>query len=139
MLANMKDYEPSLPAEQTVQFANGIPGFRERKRYSIIEVEDTPFSRLQSLDEEELAFLIVSPFVFFHDYEFTIDEAVQAELSIEDVKDLDIWVIVSVKDEFMDATANLMAPVVVNRKNGAGKQVILQGTVYETRHSLFPE
>lgn len=86
-----------------------------------------------------LAFVIVSPFVFFKDYDFNLDESVVEALDITSEKEVAVFVILTVKDPFQQTTANLQAPVIFNVEKKMGKQVILTGTSYETRHIIFQE
>ena len=74
------------------------------------------------------------------DYEFELDDAVQKELGIKDQEDMLIYVIITIpQGRIEDMTANLTAPVVLNKKNMQAKQVVLEKGGYTTRHRLFPE
>ena len=52
----------NVDESQIVSFPNGLYGFEEYHKYAIIEAEYKPFYWLQSLDEQNLAFIIVDPF-----------------------------------------------------------------------------
>ena len=70
--------------EEIITFAQGIPGFEKFQRYLIIQSnEEEPVAYLQSIDENQLHFVIVDPFFIYKDYEFRIDEADQLELDIQ--------------------------------------------------------
>ncbi|MDX5476625.1 MAG: flagellar assembly protein FliW, partial [Bacillaceae bacterium] len=45
----------------------------------------------------------------------------------------------TVHEQFQETTANLQGPVVINVNKKLGKQVILTGTSYETKHKLFEQ
>lgn len=122
--------------EQVYQFENGIPGFEEEKEFAWIEIEDSPFSYLQSLQEPALSFLLTDPFVFYPDYEF--------ELSDQDVEnlggkeDIRISVIVTLKDPMEESTLNLIAPVICSDTTKKAAQIILHNSEYATKHKLQP-
>lgn len=120
-------------------FNEGIPGFEGSKRYVMVPMGETaPFNYLQSLDEPELCLLIAEPFVFFPDYEFDVpDEELQKlDLNSEN-KELAIYTVVSVPEDFKLATANLLAPLVINISNKKAMQYVPGKSVYTTRHFLF--
>ena len=127
--------------DKIVHFAHGIPAFEEEKEFVIIPYDsESPYLFMQSLSTPDLAFLITIPFLFFPDYEFELDDAVQKELGIKDQEDMLIYAIITIpQGKIEDMTANLTAPVVLNKKNMQAKQVVLEKGGYTTKHRLFPE
>ena len=129
-----------IEEDKIVHFAHGIPAFEEEKEFVIIPYDESPYLFMQSLSTPDLAFLITMPFLFFPDYEFELDDAVQKELGIKDQEDMLIYAIITIpQGKIEDMTANLTAPVVLNKKNMQAKQVVLEKGGYTTRHRLFPE
>ncbi|WP_248929416.1 flagellar assembly protein FliW [Paenibacillus hamazuiensis] len=130
--------EMEISDDKIIYFPSGIPGFEDMERFTIIEPDPSiPFSYLQSVQNGELQFILVDPFVCFSGYEIEIPEAVQEELQIQSFEELVIRSIVSVQDKLDKATANLLAPIVINVKKMIGKQVVLHDSVFTTRHNLF--
>ncbi|WP_028551005.1 flagellar assembly protein FliW [Paenibacillus sp. UNC451MF] len=128
----------TIDDKEIIHFPTGIPGFEELKKYVIIRPDaDLPLSYLQSVENPELSFIVTDPFVFEPNYEFVLPETAKEELKASLEQDIVVWSIVSVRDDFKNATHNLLAPLVINMKERLGKQVILQNTSYKTRHSLF--
>jgi flagellar assembly factor FliW len=128
--------ELEIESTDIIEFVHGIPGFEEYKQYVILELEDSPFAYLQSVEKGELAFIVVEPFVFFPQYEFDIPEIALEELRIRSGQEVLIRSIVSAKDKLENATLNLVAPIVINSEQRLGKQVILTNTEYSTRHKV---
>ncbi|QTH42293.1 flagellar assembly protein FliW [Cohnella sp. LGH] len=121
-----------------IHFKEGLPGFEAYKAFNLFENESNkPFGTLQSTDQETISFVVVDPFLFFKDYEFDLAETSCQELQIRQAEDLLIRSIVSIRGEAGEASVNLVAPIVVNRTNREGRQVILTNTRYSTRHRLF--
>ena len=118
--------EPDL-LELTV--LGGIAGFAGAERFALVEVSETsPLFRLSSLDQPGLDFLVVPPAVFFPDYAPEIDDASAARLALTDAEDALLLVILTVGDDIAAATANLMAPVVINARTRQAAQVVVEDT-----------
>ncbi|WP_083711696.1 flagellar assembly protein FliW [Domibacillus epiphyticus] len=131
--------EKELQEADILTFANGIPGFEGEKKFVLLAFPDnTVFYALQSVTTPELCFVVTDPFSFFLDYHVKIDDATIETLKIEKEEDVTLLSVLTVQDPFEKTTANLQAPVIINKKNQTGRQLILTGTPYETRHALFP-
>ncbi|THE12345.1 flagellar assembly protein FliW [Bacillus timonensis] len=133
-------YHGEVQIEETeiIDFASGIPGFLEEKKFVILPFgQDTGISVMQSVGNSQLAFAVTNPFFFNKEYDFTIDDQVVEQLQIDSEEDVTVYVILTVQDPFEKTTANLQAPVVLNNKKQVGKQVILTNTSYQTKHSIF--
>jgi len=130
--------EVDIKDEDVLYFEKGIPGFPDEKKFVILPLnEDGSFSVMQSVGTEGLALVIVSPFDYFKDYDFKLEDSVVDELSIESENDVLVYSILTVEDPFDKTTANLQAPVIINKKNNKAKQVILVEEAYKTKHNLF--
>ena len=131
--------EIEVDEAKILHFKEGIPAFENEHEFVLIPFEkDSPFSFMQSLASPDLAFLVTTPFIFFPDYSFEIDDDIMAELDITEEEDLKIYSILTIPNgEIKKMTANLMAPVVINAKNMKSKQVVLDKSPYQTRHLLF--
>lgn len=128
-----------VPQDAILSFPFGLPGFPDEKEFAFLPYQaDSPFAFLQSTIEANLTFLTINPFLFFKDYEFEINDQAARELDLESSKSMQILNIVSIVDKVEDMTANLLAPVVINWENRTAIQVVLEKTVYTTRHRLFP-
>lgn len=126
-----------IQEDQFIDFPQGLPGFEQLRTFTLIAIDpELPFSYLQSVEEANVSFLVVDPFVFFPDYEFDLPESVQLELDIRRPEDIQVWSIATVQGNLQEATVNLLGPIVINLASGKGKQVILHNTEYQVRHKL---
>lgn len=142
MKLNTKNFgEIDICEEKIISFPEGIPGFEYEKEFVIINNEDeqSPFHWLQSVNNPELAFVIIDPFVIFSDYTIDLPKTVQDKLNIKDEKDVAVYSIVVVPKDVKKMTANLLGPIIINVKERLGKQVILDDTRYTTKHYIFPQ
>lgn len=127
-----------IDENEIFHFEKGIPGFNDEKKFILIPLsDDDTFSVMQSVEKMELAFVVSDPFSFFMEYDFKLEESVVEELELDSEKDVSVFSILTVQDPFEKTTANLQAPVIINRKNRRAKQVILHNEQFSTKHPIF--
>ncbi len=128
-----------LAEDRALRFSDGLLGLPDSTSYALIEVEDSPYAWLQSLNEPELAFLTTSPWDFYPDYDLEINEEDQRLLDLNTPDAAEVLVLLTVhrqENEAVDITANLLGPIVVNSDTRAARQVILEGSPYSTQEPL---
>lgn len=109
-----------------IELVEPMPGFPDRTRYALVRLdEDGVLCSLKSVEDPELRFLVVPPTVFFPDYAPELDDSVVDALRIERAEDVLVLVVVNPGEKASSATANLLAPVVVNTVNRQATQVVL--------------
>jgi len=119
-------------------FANGLPGFPQTKKFSLTSLEaDSPFFLLESIEDQEISFIVVNPFFFYPDYEFEINDPLKSNLKITKEEDLLILNIVTLKKSLQESTVNLLAPLIFNLKERIGEQIILDERSYQIRTPLL--
>jgi flagellar assembly factor FliW len=119
-----------LPETRTpeLSFAGGLAGFPCSERFRLLAVPDAgPLFLLCSLDEPGLEFVVVPPGVFFPDYAPELDDASAARLELDDPADALVLIMLTIGEDITRATANLLAPVVVNQRTLQAAQVVVQG------------
>lgn len=133
--------EIEVKENDIITFPDGIPGFEDLKQYIIIENpdKDVPFNWLQCIDNIDLTFVIINPFVFKSDYEFDLPQNVIEKLQIKSQQDISIYSIVIIPEDVSKMTANLAAPIVINHIHKKGKQVLLQDNNYNKKHLILDE
>ena len=128
------------PEDKVLTMPSGIIGFPVSTRYLILDHDrDVPFKWLQSVDQPELAFVIVDPVWFKPDYRVTIALDEIDELGRIDKADLVMFVLLTIpSDDPSRMTANLRGPVVVDARSRVAKQLILHDD-YPTRAAVLHE
>jgi flagellar assembly factor FliW len=130
--------ELEINEQEIIEFPQGILGFESTKSYVVLGFEEqAPFKWLQAVEDSALAFVIAEPFLFFPGYEFDLADEDAKLLEAAKLEDLCIYVIFVIRDKTTEASANLMAPIVVNAAKGKAKQVVLNTEKYTTKHLLF--
>lgn len=117
-------------------FNKGILGFEQYTKFFFIKHDDS-FYLLQSVENEELAFIVTNPFIFYTEYEFSLSMQDREELRISDQSEVGVCTIVTWGDQLTQITTNLVAPLVLNMKERLGKQVVLVNSSYATKHPLL--
>lgn len=120
-----------------ITFPQGIPGFETYHHFVIIRLdEENPLACLQSLDDSRVHFIIISPFVIHLNYEFKIEATDQSEIGIQAEKEVEVWSMVTGNENIQEATINLLAPIIINKRNRQAKQIILHNSAYRTKHAI---
>jgi len=130
--------ELEINNEDIITFPEGILGFDNINRFIVLGFEEqAPFKWLQSIDDAEVAFVIVEPFLFFPDYEFEISDEDKKLLEINNLEDILVYIILVIREKASESTANLMAPLILNQTKRKAKQIIIQTQKYTTKHKLL--
>jgi flagellar assembly factor FliW len=125
---------------EEIVFPNGILGFEEYVRFLLIGDDQTyPAWALQSAEDSWVSFTMVDPLAFFPDYSARLSDADKTVLHFEPGDTLQVLCVVSVPENPNAATANLLAPIVINRRTNLGRQVVLSDSAYSVRQRLFVE
>jgi len=125
---------------QKVKIPQGLFGFEDNKDYVLLDdSEHAPFFWLQSLDEKELAFIMINPFFFRKDYEANVTNEELAEIGLTSPENALIFVIVTIPQDGSSMTANLQGPIIINKENMTGMQAILSDAKWKTKHDIIAE
>ncbi|MEM9563407.1 MAG: flagellar assembly protein FliW [Actinomycetota bacterium] len=120
-------------------FAQGLLGFPNSSTYVVVEVEDSPYFWLQSVDEDDVAFLATSPFLFFPGYDLVLGDEEQRSLDVDDPEQVEVLTLLTVHragEQPESITANLLGPIVVNIESRKALQLVLDNPDYTTRVPL---
>lgn len=117
---------------KAIHFADGLPGFHDRKDFIILEHKPgSPFLWLQSMDAPDLAFVLMNPFLMKSDYLQDLSTEEEALLKNENDEEIIVFSLVTIpRGEVKKATVNLMGPIVVESKSRKARQVILANSGY---------
>jgi len=124
---------------QRITFPQGLLGFETLKDYVLLDAERQPFYWLQSLDVEQIAFVLINPFLFRPDYEMNIDNEELLPVGITDPGKALIFSIVTILSDGSPMTANLQGPLIINRDNKHGIQAVLTDSRWKTKHDILAE
>lgn len=132
--------EIEINKEEIITFEEGIPGFEEYTKYVIFsQGEDYyPFLWMQSIEEPYVAFIIIDPKIPVPDYYVDVNDSEIESLKISDLNNVSIFTIVVISNNDTKITTNLKAPLIINKSNNKGKQVIINND-YDIRHIIYKQ
>jgi flagellar assembly factor FliW len=111
----------------TIDLAVPMPGFPRHRQFVLVRLNDEGLLyAFTSTEDPELRFLVAPPEPFFPDYAPEIDDEVFAALNTTDPDRLLLLVVITAGVN--ETTANLLAPIVVDRDSRRAMQVILNGS-----------
>ncbi len=123
--------------ERLINIPSGLFGFEEYTDFTLVDSEYEPLIWFQSLQEPNLAFLLIDPFIIADDYEADIDDSELLRIGIKDPADVSVFTIVTVPGDGGPVTANFQGPLIINKKNHLCMQDILDGSKYTTKHNII--
>jgi flagellar assembly factor FliW len=127
-----------LPEALVVEFPEGFMGMHHLRRFAVVEssVASSPFLFFRSLDDGEVGFGAADPGQLFANYE--VDFNVEREvLDIRSDDEARLYVVLTIGENPMRTTANLLAPILVNQRTRIGRQLVLSDSRYSTKHPII--
>lgn len=127
--------------DEIITFASGLIGFEDRRKFVLLGTSDADevLVWLQSLEDENLAFVVVQPRFIKPDYQPEIQVEEIRDLEAEDEKELLLLSIVTIPEDVSKMTANLKAPLVINAKKNTGKQIVLNDNRFQIKTPVLAE
>jgi flagellar assembly factor FliW len=130
-------------AEDLITFPEGLPAFEHLHQFLLVTRDNLrPFIFLVSAEQPTVRFVCLPVQILRPDYGFELAASDCGWLAPPggyhaSSPELDVFVILTLS-EGAPATANLMAPVLVNPERRLGAQVILAGGAYSHATPLWP-
>lgn len=111
-------------------FPDGVVGLEHLRRFALVEdARIAPCLWLQSLDEPEIAFVVVDPRLVNPDYSPVLPDTPAAGV-------VHVLTIITLDPEPQRSTVNLLAPIVIDSQAHLGRQVVLHESGYSIRHPI---
>jgi len=128
-----------------LDFPLGLPGFERARRFGLVErAAAAPLVFLQSLDFPELCFVAAPVELIDREYHLDMTADDLRELGFDEnqqprIGDEVICLALLSSPENGRPTANLLAPVVIERASRRAVQAVRSDSRYSHQHSLTPE
>lgn len=133
--------EVDLDDEKIIEFENGIMGFEDCKRFTILfdnEAEErSPISWLQSIDDPMVALPVVSPITVMAGYNPVVEDEYLEPLGKLNDENLVILLSIRVPQNIRDITVNLKAPFIINSDTKKGCQLIAENKDYDIQYNVY--
>ncbi len=127
--------ELEIAESSIITVIGGILGFPNDSKFILLEY-NPPFSWLQSVENPDLAFVVVNAADFGEEYLISLPVG-DKDLDMVEEDSVAVLNLVTVRPDPTTTTVNLKAPIVVCLKNMRGKQVVLDDERYPVRFPLW--
>lgn len=117
----------------------GLLGFEDEHEFVLVEEPDSPVCWLQASDEPQVALPVIEAFLIYPEYNFDLSDAEAAALKLEGPADATVLVVLTARAEPPMVTANLLAPIVLNRAERQALQIVLADTQYPMRYPVLTD
>jgi flagellar assembly factor FliW len=126
--------------DKIITMASPFPGFPDSQRFIIRpHGKESPFFWLQSLEDPELAFVVISSTALIPDYQPKIAETTLLDLQLKGAPPELLLILTIPHGEPKKMTANLLGPIVLNPAKRLACQALLDPSVYELGWPVFIE
>ena len=133
--------EIDLAEDKILTFDNGILGFEDYKRYTILfnneDGKEQTISWLQCVDEETLAIPVINPLLVKEDYKPVVEDELLKPLGELTDENILVLLPMTIPADLEKMTANLKAPFVINSDTKKGCQIIVENKDYEVRYKVY--
>lgn len=135
--------EVDLDENKVITFEDGIIGFEDCKRYTILynneEEDGSTISWLQSLDAPELALPVISPLSVMADYNPIVEDDVLQPIGELTEDNIIILLTLSVPSDITKMSVNLKAPLIINADTKKGCQIIAENPDYVIKYNIYEQ
>lgn len=123
--------EIDIPQDKIITMEKGMIGFSELKNYTLIynsekENDKKSIMWLQSMDDGDIAFPVMTQDIIMPDYKPTVNEELLAPLGDLNEENMYVIVTVNVPSDITKIACNLKAPIVVNTDSNKAAQLIVE-------------
>ena len=131
--------EVEVSTQKIIHLPQGVLGFPAHRNFVLlVHKPDSPFSWFQSVDDPELAFIVMNPQLVIPDYSVDLTKEDCQALRLQGEEPLAVYGLVTIpRGNPAEMTINLLGPLVINTAVGVGKQVVMSGSNYSHRHPVL--
>lgn len=132
--------EVEIDDSKIISFPNGIIGFPDLKRFTLMYDEEKgtdTIKWLQSIDEPSFAMPVMDPLIVCPDYKPEVDVNITEDVGDLQNDDLLVLVTVTVPHDLKQMTVNLMGPFIINVKDMKAVQTIIDNDDYPVKFPIY--
>jgi flagellar assembly factor FliW len=125
--------------KKEILFVRDIPGFPGLTQFRMESSEENwPFASLQSVEDEQVGFILLDPFTLFPDYQIDLSDDIVTDLEVQKPEEVQVWGIITYRSSLLQSTMNLQAPLIISTHTWKAAQIILTNPAYLIRQPLTP-
>lgn len=130
-----------IAEDKIITFENGIIGFPELKRFTLIHDEEKGTGAgirfLQSLDEPAFAMPVMDPLLVKEDYDPEVNDELLTSAGNLTEDNILVLVTVTVPSDLTKMSVNLQGPLVINVEEHKACQIIVDGSDYPVKFPIY--
>ncbi|OGJ84533.1 MAG: hypothetical protein A2268_11105 [Candidatus Raymondbacteria bacterium RifOxyA12_full_50_37] len=124
--------------EDIISFKDGIPGFEKFHSFVVVTLtEHAPFEWLVCTEDTSLRFVIINPLAIDPGYNPDITKTQLEGLGFNSADDVLIYVIVTLRTNLLESTANFVGPLFINKKKMVGRQIVVDSEKYSVQEPVI--
>ena len=133
--------EIEIADEKIITFSNGIIGFADMTRFTLIYDEEQGSTAgirwLQSLDEPSFAMPVMDPLTVKEDYNPEVDDELLKNIGKVTADNILVLVTVTVPGDLTKMSVNLQGPIIINVDERKACQVIVDTAEYPVKYPIY--
>jgi len=114
-----------VPASSILRFVTPLLGFDQLERFITFQTQEGPLHWLQSVDDPQVAFCLLAPFVAGMDVDMEISAADAVDIGSVNESEIEVFTVLVLEKDPSKIRTNLRAPILVCRRTGLAKQLVL--------------
>lgn len=132
--------ELEVDKKDILTFEEGMLGFDKLRDFFVVDPGDqTLILWLQSCEDGSVAFPIIEPKIFKPDYSIALLPQELNSLALENLNNASVYTILTIPQDVTTMSANLKAPIVINNQTKKARQIVLQDSKLEVKHTMYNE
>lgn len=133
--------EIEVADDKLITFENGIIGFPDMKRFTLLHDEEKGTSVgirfLQSIDEPGFAMPVMDPLIVKPDYDPEVEDELLVCLGDLSEENILVLVTVTVPSDIKQMSVNLQGPLIINVAERKACQLIVEGDAYQVKFPIY--
>ncbi len=133
--------EVEIAEDKIITFENGIIGFPELRRFTLLHDEDRGAGAgirfLQSVDEAGFAMPVMDPLLVNSDYDPEVDDELLRSLGDLTDENILVLVTVTIPSDLTQMSVNLQGPIIINVEERKACQLIVEGSAYPVKYPIY--
>lgn len=133
--------EIEIADDKIITFENGIIGFPELKRFTLLHDEergmDAGIRFLQSVEEPAFAMPVMDPFVVKADYAAEVDDELLASIGNVTEENILVLVTLTIPSDITKMSVNLQGPFIINVDERKACQIIVDANTYPVKYPIY--
>lgn len=114
-----------VPAASVFRFISPLLGFDHLERFITFQTQEGPLYWLQSVEEPQISFCLLAPFEAGIDVDMEISAADAVDIGSIQEDEIEVYTVLVLEKDPAKIRTNLRAPILVCRRTGLAKQLVL--------------